>query len=221
MKNKKNIVLFALIGIMVVVALVMFLRPKKRRRAIAPTAAAATADGSAVAAPTQADTKLPVAADAALPAHEELKALTDWLVTNDAAELVAACPDRGVFGLAGVRSALHSPAPTDEPLPGAPAQLVAGNSAPETPPPAVPVTVAEPELRPEPEISGGPESPTDALCLDGVICTGRARVALFGTMSCKVGDTVPNTPYRIVEIGANSVALRAEDGRELRLDLLN
>jgi len=83
--KKKLVVLIVLIGILVVAAAYVFLRPNGRRRvrrAPKPTADAVAKE--------------------ALPSDDVLADLTDWLVESPDAAIVARCPDRGVFGLSSV-----------------------------------------------------------------------------------------------------------------------
>jgi len=90
--NQKTqlIVLGALVVILIIAAAVFFLRPKGGATAAQPANSNETAaTGSADAAATQVH----------LPSIEELDELTGWLLKNKAEELVAACPDKGVFGL--------------------------------------------------------------------------------------------------------------------------
>ena len=222
MGNKKNIVLFVLLGILVVIALVVLLRPKRSRGHSAKTPA------------TTVEPIVTFTTDAALPAHAEVKALSDWFVQNDTAKLVATCPNRGVFGLDGALSRTRSADGASSPFPGPPARgplaalagLIAGQPQPgsfsaEAPPPAVPMVVGQPEHQSPPDKSAKATPPNAELQLSGVICTNGVRVALFGDESYRTGDTVPNTSYRIVEIDVDTVTLRSAEGQQLQLNLLN
>ena len=225
MKNKKNIMLFALIGIMVIIALVVFLRPRKR----GSSGCANTPITTATTAPVVTSTT-----NAALPAHEEVKALSDWFVQNDTAKLVATCPNRGVFGLDGALNRMRSTDGNNTVFPGPPARgplaalagLIAGkpsgSSYAKAPPPAVPMVIEPIESQSLPSDSSAEATSSVAdMQLRGVICIGGARVALFGAESYNAGDTIPNTSYRIVAIDTNAVTLRSAEGQKLRLDLLN
>lgn len=221
MGNKKNIMFFALFGIMVVIAPIVLLRPKRCRGPSAKTPI------------TTVTPVVTFAADAALPAHEEIKALSDWFVQNDTAKLVATCPNRGVFGLDGALNRTRS-ADNTTPFPGPSARgplaalagLIAGqprSGSPhaEAPPPAVPMVIEQPEPQSLPDISTEAASSAAKMQLSGVICMGDARMALFGAESYSAGDTIPNTSYRIVAIDTDAVTLRSAEGQKLRLDLLN
>jgi len=87
MNNDRNklIVLLVLVGVLVLAGGFLFLRPKGRRqtrRAPGPKPAAAAKD--------------------TLPSDAVLADLASWLVENPNADLVARCPDHGVFGLSSV-----------------------------------------------------------------------------------------------------------------------
>ena len=82
-ETKKLVVLLVLIATLVVIAVVVFLRPKRAGRVREQAEASAPAES----------------APAPLPSEEDLGKLTAWLITDESADLVAKCPDSGVFGL--------------------------------------------------------------------------------------------------------------------------
>ncbi len=89
-QKKQLIILGVLFVILIIAGAVVFLRPKDGDTAGRPANSNDTAaTGSADAAATQVH----------LPSMEELDELKNWLLKNKAEELVAACPDKGVFGL--------------------------------------------------------------------------------------------------------------------------
>jgi len=211
-------------GVLAVVAGVVFLRSKRR---CAVGVRAATSEAQA-----------PV--EEKLPTSDEMRYLSDWLVQNRTGDMVASCPGRGVFGLEGALNADATaqnaasefggpvPRPDGGGLLGALASLMMKGSQ-ETTPASGPVeTGTSPGSEAETPSAGASADAVPAAApfaapprLDGIIETGPNAVALFGAESYRLGETIRNTSFHIVKIDKNSVTVRSEAGEELQLDLLN
>ena len=83
-ETKKLVVLLVLIATLVVIAVVVFLRPK---------------GGGGVRKQEAEESALAESEPVPLPSEEDIGKLTRWLITDESADLVAKCPDSGVFGL--------------------------------------------------------------------------------------------------------------------------